>query len=133
MSLTLTLLMLARQATGAALPPVSTDATAPPVVSDGVVMVEVLSADASVARAWCAAEVDSATEELVIRSSPRSWDRVQAAFDAPAPGDLVRILLPQPGSAARMAGLVRSAHPHLDVVDDIRTNTILVSGGRVPS
>jgi hypothetical protein len=130
MSLTLTLLMLARQAAGAPLPPAPTDAMARPVSSDGAVMLEVLSADASVEPAWCAAEVDSATDELVIRSSPRSWDRVQAAFDAPAPGEMVRILLPQPGSATRMAGLVRSAHPHLDVVDDARTNTILVSGGR---
>ena len=123
MNLTLTLLMLARQT--AAAPPVVGAAPTP----NGVV-VEVVCANPRDERVWCSAEVDTATDELVITSSARSWDRVQAAFDDPGPGQLVRILLPEPGSAPRLAGMVRDAHPHLDVVEDARSNMILVSSRR---
>lgn len=124
MSLTLTLLMLARQVAAAPVPPPRDGAAE---LDDGV-LVEVVTADRRQDRAWCAAQVDAATDELVIRASPQAWDRVQAAFDAPAPGDMVRIVVPRGGSARELAGLVRASHPHLLVVDDDRTRTILVSG-----
>ena len=114
MHLTLTLLLLVRQAEASA-----------------VAVVEVVPGDAGAEHGWCSVLVDRDTDELVITSSARTWDRMSAILDdGLAAGDVLRIVVPGRGAAARVAPLLREANPNLMIVDDPATNTILVTGER---
>ena len=112
--LTLSLLLLARQAE-----------------ASSTSVVEVVPSDAGSEHGWCSVAVDRETDELVITSSARTWDRMAAVFeDGLAAGDVLRIVVPGRGAAARVAPLLREANPTLMIVDDPATNTILVTGDR---
>lgn len=131
MNLTLTLLMLAREAAAIPLPPQRID---PPTIQRpgeaGSVVVELVPSDPLAEHGYLAVAVDQHTEELVIQSSQRTWGRLQAVFtDEPRSTDLVRILVPAAGAASRLASRLQEANPHLVVIDDLRTNTIMVSAG----
>jgi hypothetical protein len=124
MHLTLSLLLLARHASAASAAEAPSDPRRP-VASPGAVVVEVVPGGSGEDPAWCSVAIDRATEELVIKSSMRTWDRMSAVFEDETP-EVLRIAVAGDGSAARVAPLLREANPRLMVVEDPATNTILV-------